>query len=68
MNKPHRLRYLTSSLCRNQREQVSGSLNQEELLGLLLIALADRHGMLLGCLEGQNQGALNIIEDWWTVL
>lgn len=55
MNKPNRLRYLTYSLCRSQREQESGSLNQGELLDLLLIALADRYGMLLGGLEGQNQ-------------
>lgn len=60
MNKPNRLRYLTYSLCKNQREQESGSLNQGELnqgelLDLLLIVLADRYGMLLGGLEGQNQ-------------
>lgn len=48
MNKPNRLRYLTYSLCRNQREQESGSLNQGALLDLLLIALADRYRDAVG--------------------
>lgn len=42
-----------------QREQQSSSLNQEEVLDLFLIALADRHGMLLVGPEGRAESGLS---------
>jgi hypothetical protein len=60
MNKPNRLRYLTYSLCRNQREQESGSLNQGALLDLLLIALADRYRDAVGW-PGRAESGLSTV-------